>query len=132
MTRSTTFGCARCYSCPPLDAWVHRREQRLVARPVDESHFSISVLACPQCDQRFVSVFTEEIDWVDGDDPQRWLTVPITGDEAAALIATGASVSAAAVERLAAGRRYLDADFPKGAPTRIAWASGGFFIPRHS
>ncbi len=34
-----------------------------VAKLVDESHFDISILACPVCGQRCVSIFTEMIDF---------------------------------------------------------------------
>jgi hypothetical protein len=124
-------GCDHCYACAPEQAWEHRQEHRVLARLVDESHFSITVLACAHCDQRFVSVFAEEIDWANGDDPQRWLMVPITAEEAASLVAAGKTVGESAIEQLAAGRRYLDAEFPKGAPRRIGWLEGGFFIPPH-
>ena len=40
------------------------------------------VLQCRRCDQRFLSVFTETIDWQDGEDPQQWAVLPITNEEA--------------------------------------------------
>ena len=60
---------------PPNDgtravATVARRALKHEHTLIDESHFSISILRCPECSQRFVSIFTELIDWEDGDDSQ--------------------------------------------------------------
>ena len=64
------FGCERCW--PPIAdaAWEARGGLTHVAELIDDSHFHVMILACPCCTQRFVSIFTETIDWEDGDDPQ--------------------------------------------------------------
>ena len=57
-----------------------------VADLIDESHFHVMILACPSCAQRFVSMFTETIDWVNGDDPQDSTLLPVTEAEEADLV----------------------------------------------
>src|SRR5882762_3116205 len=81
-----TFGCERCWPSSADAAWKARSTLTHEADLIDESHFHIMILKCPWCSQRFVSVFTETIDWVDGEDPQYWTILPITRDEAAGLI----------------------------------------------
>ncbi|MBI5480355.1 MAG: hypothetical protein HY906_15940 [Deltaproteobacteria bacterium] len=131
MGEPTSFGCASCFQCEATQAWEHRASLRLVARLIDESHFSVSVLACPDCGQPFVSIFAETIDWSDGDDPQEWLLLPVAADEATELQSQGERLSLAEVERLGASRRHLDADFPKGGAQRIEWRAGGLLLPDH-
>ena len=74
---------------------------------------------------------TDSVAHVKGDDPQRWLMLPITVEEVASLADAGKNVGEPVIEQLGAGRRYLDADFPKGGPSRIVWAAGGFFVSQH-
>jgi len=82
------------------------------------------ILACPHCAQRFVSVFTEMIDWRDGDDPQYWTLLPITEAEAADLVRDGDALTETTLNSLGSGRRCLRIDHPKGAPKKIFWATG--------
>lgn len=63
------FGCKRCWPPSAGAAWKARGALTHVAELIDESHFHVMILACPRCTQRFVSVFTETVDWADGDDP---------------------------------------------------------------
>lgn len=93
-----------------------------VAEPIDESHFHVMIRACPSCGQRFVSVFTETIDWADGDDPQYWTMAPLTDAEADDLIKRGESLDEETLNALPA-RRCLSRDSPKGSPTRTFWDS---------
>jgi hypothetical protein len=51
------------------------------------------ILACPRWAQRFLSVFTETINWEDGDDPQYWTLLPLTGAETADLVREGDSIT---------------------------------------
>ncbi len=80
------FGCGRC--CPPSAdaAWEARRSLTHVVKLIDDLHFHVMILACPGCNQRFLSVFTEMVDWAEGDDSQYWTLLPITGAEAADLV----------------------------------------------
>jgi hypothetical protein len=101
-----------------------------VADLIDESHFHVMTLACPRCAQRFVSVFTETIDWVNGDDPQDSTLLPITEAEDADLVQRGASLTEADLNWVGSGRRSLRRDCPSGAAQRIFWGKG-ISVGRH-
>jgi hypothetical protein len=68
--RPAADGCAACWAEEADAAWAAHRGLTAEARLVDESHFDVALLRCPACGQRFASVFTERIDWVNGEDPQ--------------------------------------------------------------
>ncbi len=91
---------------------------------VDEFHFIVSILECPSCSQLFVSVLTEIVDWVGGDDSQYWTLMPITAAEAVASREQGDSLSEAKLAALGAGRRSLHRDYPTGEAQRIYWSAG--------
>ncbi len=82
------------------------------------------ILACPDCGQRFVSIFAETIDWVDGDDPQFWSLLPISGAEALDLVLQGYALTEAGLSALGRGRRCLRLDHPKGTAPHIYWTTG--------
>ena len=87
------------------------------------------ILSCPDCDQRYVSVFAETVDWVGGEDPQYWTLLPVTIAEAETLIARREAVNDAVLIALGPGRRSLRRDFPKGQPPRVSWGTGMFVGP---
>lgn len=117
------FGCILCWPADAEAAWAAR--SGLVNRRdlIDESHFHVMVLSCPKCGQAYVSVFTESIDWADGDDPQEWTTLPLTADEAGRLVRNEPPTEAV-LSALGPGRRCLRRDAPKGAPPRAFWHTG--------
>lgn len=82
------------------------------------------ILVCPKCSQRFVSVFTEQIDWVEGEDPQSWTLLPITPPEAASLSQLGSALTEPGLHALGQGRRSLRCDYPKEAGPRCFWSTG--------
>ena len=114
--------------CPLL-----RRGRRGGVRPptrardelIDDSHFGVSIRRCSTCRQRFVHVFTEFVDWADGDDPQYGDLLPVTDAEAAGLAAQGGSVDLRALEALGATRRRLVMSFPRGGRAACPGSSGG-------
>ena len=118
------FGCARCWPDSAEAAWAAREGLPRVADLVDESHFHVMILACPDCAQRFVSVFTETIDWVDSEDPQYVSVLPITAVQADDLIQRRESLAESDIEALGPGRRCLRHDFPKREPKRCYWGTG--------
>ena len=118
------FGCAACWPAEAEAAAEARRALKHAAELLDESHLGISLRDCPRCGQRFVSVFVEEVDWVDGDDPQYWTLLPLTAAEAADLLRDGPPAVVERLDGLAPGRRSLRIDHPKGTPPRIYWGSG--------
>ena len=118
------LGCTRCWPSAADAAWQARSTLTHVSELIDESHFHVMILACPSCTQRFVSVFTETIDWTDGDDPQYWTVLPITTAEAAELVQQGDSLNEPMLEALGPGRPSLRRDYPKGGTRHIYWSTG--------
>ena len=123
------FGCVRCWPESPQAAWEARGHLGREAVLLDDFHFRVSILRCAACEQRFVSVFTERID-MDGEDPQNWILLPITGDEMAALALAGEPRMESELGQLGCRRRSLHCDFPKGAPPSFVWSSGAS-VPMH-
>lgn len=105
-------------------AWEARKSLNRWAELIDEPHFHVMVLTCSECAQRFVSVFTEMIDWKDGDDPQYWTLMPIIDAEYASLSLEGGNLTEAKLEALGNGRRCLRHDHPKGTDPYSYWGSG--------
>lgn len=118
------FGCERCWPATADAAQAARFTLVRDADLIDESHFHVMTLACPNCAQRFVSVFTETIDWQDGEDPQYWTLMPITASEALDLAREGASLTEATLTTLGRDRKCLQHDHPKGADARSSWGLG--------
>lgn len=116
------FGCQRCWPVSPDDAWEARAGLSHQATRIDESHLIASVLGCPVCSQRFVSVFIETIDWVGGDDPQCWVQLPLTPEEAERL--TREPVTEADLHGLGGDRRSLLKGFLRGGVEKCMWTKG--------
>ena len=99
---------------------------------VDESHFRVTIRRCSLCGQHFLHIFCERVDWADGDDPQAWITAPITDTEAQTLRATDVAADEDnALRALSGVRRFLHRDAPKGAPETLVWLHDTLFIPAH-
>jgi hypothetical protein len=113
-------GCPECLPPEPERAWANRPRLAIVATLVDESHRILSVVRCRRCDQRFVTEFTEEIDWVDGEDPQSWFLAPISPEEAATLMTPGADLARIDAARFPA-RRSLTVVHPSHGPRVAKW-----------
>jgi hypothetical protein len=121
-----------CLACIPVEPPAGSGELvlDLVSRLVDESHYIVSVRVCPSCGQEFLRVFTERIDWEGGEDPQRITVLPITHDEALALIAQGEHVNEAQLSQMGRDRRFLEFDWPSREPMRIRYTTGPL-VARH-
>lgn len=122
-----TFGCEHCWPTSPDAAWDDRRARRGEADLIDESHFHLMLLVCVHCGQKFVSAFSETVDWVDGDDSQYWCVLPLTAPETAQLKARGGALSESELFTLAPKRRSLWRDYPKGQEPRSSWGTGFTF-----
>ena len=118
------FGCERCWPTTADDAWQARNSLVTEHDLIDESYFHVMIQFCRDCSQRFVSVFTETVDWVDGDDPQYWTVLPITTEEAVQLVERGASLTEGEVHTLGSSRHCLQRDYPKGEAARSYWRLG--------
>src|SRR5512145_807791 len=116
------FGCRHCWPSDAKDAWKARGLLEREVDLVDESHFHVMILACRACAQRFVSVFTETIDWKEGDDAQFWSLMPITDAERTCLSATPSETE---LNRLGFGRQCLKHDHPTGERADTRW---GFWV----
>ena len=123
------FGCELCWPADAHAAWGARDGLTRLKELVDESHFIVAILVCPGCDQRYVSIFTEMIDWEDGEDPQYWTLMPITEAEAKGLIQQETSLNEESLNALGPGRRCLRRHHPKAEPPQVFWARGVFVGP---
>src|SRR5690554_2246946 len=61
--------CA-CVSDDAGKAYAALPRGEVLARLAHDDHFRVALRRCNACGQRFLSVFTELIDWNDGDDSQ--------------------------------------------------------------
>jgi hypothetical protein len=122
--RDQQFGCEHCWPADAAAAWKARSGLSQVEQLIDESHFHVMILACPECDQPFVSVFTETIDWRDGEDPQYWTLLPITETEVRRLVEQRNALSEKELNKLGSGRRCLQRNHPKDLPPQLLWGSG--------
>jgi hypothetical protein len=117
-------GCKRCWPSTADAAWKARDTLIHTAELIDESHYHVMILACPQCGQRFLSVFTEMIDWSDGDDAQYWSVVPITKREAAKLTRRGSALTEIEINAVGSKRRSLVRNYPTGEGPCEFWGTG--------
>jgi len=123
------FGCPNCFGDDPEAAHEHGLDT--VSRLIDDSHFIVSLRRCPDCRQDFVTIFTEFVDWADGDDPQYRDIMPLTPEEAVTLAAMGEQVDLDWLERIGRDRWRLCMNYPKGGKKRCLWAEGGLSICRN-
>jgi len=126
----STFGCPKCFQGDAAAVWNARNLTHL-AQLVDESHFSIHILACKNCGQRCVKTFTEFIDWSGGDDAQYWYLIPLSKDEADTLAWQGENANIKFIEHASTARPILQVDYPTGKEKRIFWNKGPVWIVRN-
>ena len=128
-----SFGCPECLPADATEAWAAVREFHNFAHLIEESHFSVSVRACPSCGQRYADIFIERIDWVNGEDPQSCIVLPITAGESDQLVTAGADESAAVrlIESFGQSRRHLRWHYPAGAEQQVTWSDGNLWIGPH-
>lgn len=119
-----SFGCESCWPPSADAAWMARQTLTFESELIHESHFHVAVRACSTCAQQFVSVFTETIDWRDGDDPQCWVVLPLTAQEAASLVQKGDAMTEGDLAALDSGRKCLRRDYGKGEAPRCHWDTG--------
>ncbi len=49
----------------------------IVKSYVEDSHNSTRLVRCEECGQLYIRIFTEEIDWINGEDPQHAIIFPV-------------------------------------------------------
>jgi len=121
------FGCDSCWPESAEAAWKGFRAMANELRLVDESHYIVSIRSCRNCEQRFLSMFTETVDWADGEDPQYRTILPLTEEETADLSQPDTKL---VLQELGPDRRSLFRDFPKGADPLVWWGTGMRITPR--
>ncbi len=126
-TSTDEFGCAQCWPDSADAAWPMMQKTERGDDICDESHLHIMLSICGTCQQHFLWVFTEKIDWAAGDDPQHWAVLPLTQDE---VKARNYALSYDAAAPLQPTRRSLQVDAPKGGGMDIFWSTG-LFIGSH-
>ncbi len=117
------FGCDRCWSSEASVAWQAVTDIPIEMFLIDESHYIVSIRACPSCSQRYLQVTTEIIDWTDGEDPVHRTIIPIDNAERARLT-IGKAPDTSVIEAVGAGRRSLNHDWPKGQDPSTYWGTG--------
>jgi hypothetical protein len=126
------FGCDRCFGGDAELLWrAHPWHE--VSELVDDSHFRVTIVACPDCRQQYIKLFTEFVAWTgDGDDAQHWDIMPLSDAEASELTARGEHVSLPRIEALSDGRRHLRIDFPSaGGSTKRFTSDRLWIVPGH-
>ena len=118
------FGCQHCWPTDAPAAWEARGRLTRLKELIDESHFIVAILLCQRCDQRYVSIFTELIDWEAGEDPQYWTLMPITETEAEGLTQQGSLLNEDSLNAIGPGRRCLRRNHPKAGPPQVFWGRG--------
>ena len=127
----TEFGCEHCYGddaetvlnyCVPKGL---AETDRLIGR----SHFGVSIRRCVQCDQRYAAIFTEYVDYINGEDPQYFNLIPLTLEEASELAAQAENVDLGRLSALGSSRRRLSTDWPSGQEKKtISWKTESFWV----
>ena len=119
----TDFGCSECRPSDAAAAWEAIIKIPINSRVIDESHFIVSIRECASCDQNYLQITTETIDWEDGEDPVYRTVIPITDAEKHNLLDSN-PVYEADLESIGTDRRSLKFDWPKGKPQNIYWGIG--------
>ena len=125
------FGCEHCYGAAAEAMWGSLLNFARIHVLIDDSHLIVSIRVCPMCRQQWLQVFTELIDYEQGDDSQAWCLVPITPEESNRLLQQGSDVKMAGVQALGADRRYLIVVHPRGQSRHISWTTGTIPIFPH-
>lgn len=95
-----------------------------VGRLVDESHYSVTLIKCDECDQRWLIMFYEAIDWENGDDSQAWVHVPITAAHAELLLGMDVEATEEHFTALNLNGRHLVDVHPRGGGRATLWHEG--------
>lgn len=81
----------------------------------EDSHFSRRLVRCKKCTQLYIKEFYEEIDWIDGEDPQYITYIPVINEKEAEII------NEVDLWEFQTFSPRLNRDYPKGKPRKIYW-----------
>ena len=118
------FGCTNCWPQDAKLAYKAFGSFHTEAYLIKESHYIVTIRSCNNCPQQFLSIFTETIDWIDGEDPQYRIVMPITVEESEKLTESRNSISDDILKSIGIGRRSLRYDYPKSGKVSIYWGKG--------
>ena len=113
--------CTSCMGNTDAEAAFKSLNAMTVKGLISESHFS---------GHPFVVVFTECVDWKNGEDDQRWLALPLQEDEFAKLAKAAEKEIYGEVASLE-DRRFVSRTYPTGGELGAEWCDGGFQIGHH-
>jgi hypothetical protein len=116
-------GCDKCWSSEASDAWSAVTSTPIETHLIDESHYIVSIRACPSCSQRYLQVTTEVVDWDDGEDPIYRTIIPVNNAERARLTISE-SLDTSIIEAIGVRRRSLRYAWPKGQDPSTYWSTG--------
>lgn len=117
------FGCDKCWSSEASAAWGAVTSIPIETHLIDESHYIVSIRACPSCSQRYLQVTTETIDWEDGEDPIYRTIIPVDSAEITKLTISK-PLDTSIIESIGVGRRSLRYAWPKGQDPSTYWSNG--------
>jgi hypothetical protein len=80
-----------------------------------KSHFSRELVKCRECSQLYLKEFYEEIDWIEGDNPQHITYIPVRSSGEAELI------NHVGLYQFQNFNPCIKIDRPKGGPKKIYW-----------
>jgi hypothetical protein len=119
------FGCEQCYGENAETVLDHcLRQLKVTHKVIANSHFGVSLRECPNCGQRFTTIFIEFVDWSGGDDEQYFYIVPVTAGDVADILAGTRYADPRDLGLLGFRRRYLASEWPTGGSKTISWQEG--------
>ena len=123
----------RCSTCGPGDpsqalAW-HGAGSAGTENLIDESHFMVSIIRCPECGQAHIHVFAETVDWVYSEDPQTVIRFAVSDAEASELRESPTGAMESVVAQLGSNRHRAQSHWPSDGPKSASFVTGRFTIP---
>jgi hypothetical protein len=131
MTAEDHFGCDFCWPSDANLAYQALSALEIISYLIDESHYIVTTRSCPNCSQIFLTVFTELVDYIGGEDPQHRIVIPITADELVLLTQNPSGISQRTLESIGAGRRSHQFAHPSGQSVSVYWGTGVQVYPHH-
>jgi len=108
-----------------------RSRLQLVESFIEESHYSVRLLNCPNCGSRFLSVFSEEIDWVDSEDPMQVSIVRLIEADEARVRALSPEYGFEGLNQLRIEGDLWTKTWPSGKPLSESKGHGSLFVYPH-